>query len=292
LFWARALPVGKAVLAVGAFYAVFAVVAIAAEWAHGQAIGPGTWWRTAGRGLIGLAAPSLLAAGLVYAGLVWGVGQRPGTWGMPPWKPALTGAGWGMAWGIGLAGLTILLCLAGGAELRWQAADDERLLAVAVPLALGLAGAALLEELLFRGFPLSRLARAVGRVAAGGLMAVVFGWAHAGNPDVSGIGLANIGLASLLLAAAFFSRGGLGTAVGLHLGWNAGLVFGADAPVSGLRFGLPGLEFAPGPRVWWTGGSFGPEGGVAATLVLGAALAWWARDAALVGGQREREVAA
>ena len=119
-----------------------------------------------------------------------------------------------------------------------------------------------------------------------------FAWAHARNPDVSGVGLANIGLASLLLAAAFFARGGLGTAVGLHLGWNAGLVFGADAPVSGLRFGLPGLEYAPGPRMWWTGGSFGPEGGVAATFVLGAALAWWVRGAALVGVQREREVVA
>jgi len=228
----------------------------------------------------------------LFAGLVWGAGQRPETWGMPSWKAALAGAGRGLAWGMCLAALTVLLCLAGGAELRWQSPGDERILAVAAPLALGLAGAALLEELLFRGFPLSRLARAVGRVTAGVLMAALFAWAHARNPDVSGVGLANIGLASLLLAAAFFARGGLGTAVGLHLGWNAGLVFGADAPVSGLRFGLPGLEYAPGPRMWWTGGSFGPEGGVAATFVLGAALAWWVRAAALVGGEREREVAA
>ena len=292
MFWARALPVARAVLATGAFYAAFVAVALAAEWAQGLAVGPGTWWRTAGRGLIGLAAPPLVAAGLVYAGLVWGAGQRPETWGMPPWRAALAGAGRGMAWGIGLAALTVLLCLAAGAELRWQSPGDERILAVAAPLALGLAGAALLEELLFRGFPLSRLAGAVGRVTAGALVAVLFAWAHARNPDVSGVGLANIGLASLLLAAAFFARGGLGTAVGLHLGWNAGLVFGADAPVSGLRFGLPGLEYAPGPRMWWTGGSFGPEGGVAATFVLGTALAWWVREAALVGGEREREVAA
>ena len=292
MFRARALPVLRAVLAVGAFYAVFAGVAITAEWAQGAAIGPGTWWRTAGRGLMGLAGPPLVAVGLAYAGLVWVAGQAPATWGMPPWRPALAGAGRGLTWGIGLSAVTILLCLAGGAELRWQAQGDERILAVAAPLALGLAGAALLEELLFRGFPLSRLAGAVGRAWAGVLLAVGFAWAHARNPEVSGIGLANIGLASLLLAAAFFTAGGLGTAAGLHLGWNAGLVFGADAPVSGLRFGLPGLEFAPGPRLWWTGGSFGPEGGVVATLVLGAALAWWTREVARVGVQREGEVAA
>jgi membrane protease YdiL (CAAX protease family) len=284
--------VARAVLAAVAFYAVFVAVAIPAEWVQGQAIGAGTWWRTAGRGLIGLAAPPLVAVGLVYAGLVWGAGQRPETWGVRSCRQALAGAGLGLGWGITLAALTILLCLAGGATLRRQSASDERALAVALPLAAGLAGAALLEELLFRGFPLSRLARGVGRVAAAVLLAVVFGWAHLRNPEMSGIGLANIGLASLLLAAAFFTGGGLGTAAGLHLGWNAGLVFGADAPVSGLRFGVPGLEFVPGPQVWWTGGSFGPEGGLAATLVLGAALAWWARAAALEGEQREREVAA
>jgi hypothetical protein len=292
LFRARTLPALTAVLAVGAFYAAFAVVAIATDWAQGLVIGPGTWWRTAGRGLIGLAGPPLVAAGIVYGGLVRVAGQRPETWGMPPWRPALVGAGQGLTWGIALAAVTILLCVAGGAELRWQPGGDERILAVAAPLVLGLAGAALLEELLFRGFPLSQLAGAVGRVWAGVLLAVGFAWAHARNPEVSGIGLANIGLASLLLAAAFFTAGGLGTAAGLHLGWNAGLVFGADAPVSGLRFGLPGLEFAPGPRMWWTGGSFGPEGGVVATLVLGAALAWWTWKAVSGGVQRGREVAA
>jgi membrane protease YdiL (CAAX protease family) len=280
------------VFAAGAFYAAFIVVAIGAEWAQALVAGPGSWWRTAGRGLIGLAAPPLVAVGLVYGGLVWGAGERPETWGLPSWRLALAGAGRGLGWGAGLAAATILLCLAGGAGLRWQSGGDERLLAVAAPLAAGLAGAAVLEELLFRGFPLSRLARGLGRVVAAVVLAVVFAWAHLRNPAVSGIGLANIGLASLLLAAAFLTAGGLGTAVGLHLGWNAGLVFGADAPVSGLRFGLPGLEFAPGPREWWTGGSFGPEGGLAATIVLGIALAWWTRAAALAGGQRERGAAA
>lgn len=274
----------------GAFYAAFVAVAMAAQWAQGLAVGAGTWWRTAGRGLIGLAAPPLAAAGLIYAGLVWGAGQRPETWGVRSWRGALAGAGQGLGWGITLAALTILLCLAGGAELRWQPGGDERVVAVVVPLAAGLAGAALLEELLFRGFPLSRLAGGMGRVAAALVLAVLFAWAHLRNPAVSGIGLANIGLASLLLAAAFCTGGGLGTAAGLHLGWNAGLVFGADAPVSGLRFGLPGLEFVPGARVWWTGGSFGPEGGLAATLVLGAAVGWWTRTAARDGVQRERGV--
>lgn len=292
MFRARALPAGRAVLATAAFYAGFVAVAMAAQGAQGLWVAPDSWWRTAARGVIGLAAPPLAAAAVVYAGLVWGAGERPAAWGVPAWRLAPKGVVRGLGWGIALAAVTILLCLAGGADLRWQAGGEERWLAVGLPLAAGLAGAALLEELLFRGYPLSRLARGMGRAAAAIVLAVGFAWAHAGNPEVSGLGFANVGLASLLLAAAFFGGGGLARAVGLHLGWNAGLVFGADAPVSGLRFALPGLEFAPGPRGWWTGGSFGPEGGLAATLVLGAAAAWWTRVAARAGADREREVAA
>jgi membrane protease YdiL (CAAX protease family) len=176
-----------------------------------------------------------------------------------------------------MAAATLLLAIAGGARLVVRGPLDEPYLSVALSIAVGLALAALLEELLFRGFPLARFAEAVGKVGASLVLAVVFAWAHTGNPDVSTLGLVNIGLASFLLSAVFFSPGGLPAAVGLHFGWNAGLALGADAPVSGLRFGLPVLEYFPGPHTWVTGGRFGPEGGVAATIVMSAAVAWWLR---------------
>jgi len=166
---------------------------------------------------------------------------------------------------------------------------DESFAAVALPLGVGLVLAALLEELMFRGYPLSRLGEAIGPAAASAILAVGFALAHVRNPAVSGIGLANIALAALVLSAAFFTRGGLAAAFGVHLGWNAGLVFTADAPVSGLRFQLPALEFVPGPHGWWTGGGFGPEGGLAATLMLGAGLAWWMRAARRARRTRVRE---
>jgi membrane protease YdiL (CAAX protease family) len=189
-------------------------------------------------------------------------------------------------WGVGLAALTIALVLLGGARLT---ADPglESYAAVAVPAALGLACAALLEELLFRGFPLVRLAQPAGPIMASAALALIFVLAHAGNPDVSGMGLVNIGLASLLLSAVFFSAGGLPAATGLHLGWNAGLALTVDAPVSGLRFDLAGIDYTAGARTWWTGGAFGPEGGLATALVMGGALTWWWRR-----GFRQPEVAA
>jgi uncharacterized protein len=277
------------VLAVGAFFALYAGVAIAVDALQGLIARPGGWWRTAGRGLPGLVVPPLVAAVLVYGGIVWLARRPPASWGVRPLPESVRGAARGLAWGIGLAALTVGLCLAGGAELLWRPSPDESYWAVAAPLFGGLALAALLEELLFRGFPLARLAEGLGPVAASVVLTVGFTAVHGGNPSVSGVGLVNIGLASLLLCAAFFAPGGLTTAVALHLGWNAALALGADAPVSGLRFGLPALEFAPGLRPWWTGGGFGPEGGLAATLVLGGALAWWARRGAPSWLERGRE---
>lgn len=253
------------------------MLAFGAREAQAALIGPHTWWRTAGRGLIGLSAPPLVAALVLYAGLV-----RLTPWTLerirvPGVRAAARGLGIGVAWGAGLALTVLALSLAGGARLLTGAAAGERYLAVALPVGAGLGLAALLEELLFRGFPLARLAAATGPVAASLALAVAFTAAHLGNPALSWLGLANVGLAALLLSAVFFSRSGLPAAVGLHFGWNAGLALAADAPVSGLRFGLPVLEYAPGSRGWLTGGGFGPEGGLAATVVLAGALWWWFR---------------
>ena len=43
------------------------------------------------------------------------------------------------------------------------------------------------------------------------------------------------------------------------------------APVSGLAFTLPMLDYVMGSPQWLTGGSFGPEGGVIVTLIIGVA---------------------
>jgi len=41
-----------------------------------------------------------------------------------------------------------------------------------------------------------------------------------------------------------------------------------DAPVSGVPFRIPLLDYVPGDPVWLTGGRFGPEGGLSSTLAL------------------------
>lgn len=273
--WHWTTQVARAILALGAFYVAFAILAGAAEWLQAAALAGRGGWRNTGRGLLALVVPSLVAVFAVYGVLV-----RSTAWSIARigWRPqGGRGLGLGAAWGCGLALAVLGITVVGGARIVVAPAMEESYLGVAVPLAVGLALAALLEELLFRGFPLARLAEAAGPIAASVTLALVFTAAHVGNPDVSVLGLVNIGIASLLLSAVFLGRTGLSGAVGLHLGWNATLVLAADAPVSGLRFGLPAVEYFPGPLDLVTGGRFGPEGGLAASAVLAAALAWWVR---------------
>jgi membrane protease YdiL (CAAX protease family) len=275
LFRARLRDIAWAVLAVVTFAATWVVLAWLVDKAQATLIGPDSWWVHAGRGLLAEAVPPLVAALALYAGIVWLTPWGLGRLRVPRGRAALRGLALGVTWGAGLALAVLGLSLAGGARLMAQPGAEESYLAVALPVALGLAAGALLEELLFRGFPLARLAAAVGPPAASLLLAAGFVTAHLGNPALSWLGLANIGLASLLLSAVFFSPAGLPGAVGLHFGWNAGLALAADAPVSGLRFGLPALEYTPGAQGWLTGGTFGPEGGIMATVVMGLALWWW-----------------
>jgi membrane protease YdiL (CAAX protease family) len=173
----------------------------------------------------------------------------------------------GLALGAGMAVVAVLLAVVlDGAALRLT--GTAGFIGVAGPLAVGLCAAALSEELIFRGYPLRRLADAIGPGAAIAVLAIGFGASHMGNPEVGVLGTINIALAAVWLAVAFFSTGGMALAWGLHFGWNATLSLGFDAPVSGFAFDVPGMDYFPGAHAWVDGGRFGPEGGVIGTLVI------------------------
>jgi hypothetical protein len=123
------------------------------------------------------------------------------------------------------------------------------------------------EELIFRGVPQVVLGDAFGRGTAIVVLAVIFALMHGLNPGITPLATGNIALAGVFLGASFYLPGGLWTATGVHLGWNATLAALA-APVSGLPFAMPWLDYRAGGPGWLTGGGFGPEGGVLATVAL------------------------
>lgn len=127
------------------------------------------------------------------------------------------------------------------------------------------------EELLFRGYHLLNLAEGLNLpelgprtalVSAYILSSLVFGVAHALNPNASFISTVNITFAGLFLGLGFVLTRELSIPIGLHITWNffQGRVFGF--PVSGTP--VPGTLIAVeqgGPDLW-TGGPFGPEAGL------------------------------
>lgn len=186
------------------------------------------------------------------------------------------GFGLGLALGVAAAVVALLLALpAGGGWSADQGGFGAYLGRVGLTFA-ALAAPALSEEVAFRGLPLVLLAGAFGRWPALVTLALVFAVAHGLNPHATPFAIANIALAGILLGVAFFAPGGIWTAFGAHLGWNAALA-AADAPVSGLPFTIPFIDHHAGTPVWLTGGAFGPEGGLTATIAIVAAIAVAAR---------------
>ena len=80
--------------------------------------------------------------------------------------------------------------------------------------------------------------------------------AHVTNPNVTSAAIFNIVLAGIFLSARLLQRGRMWTAFGAHLGWNATLAALA-APVSGLPFDIPYIDYHMGGPAWLTGGAFG-----------------------------------
>jgi membrane protease YdiL (CAAX protease family) len=180
----------------------------------------------------------------------------------------LRGFGAGLALGILPAAVAMMLGVftAGAGWLRDTGSLTDWLVQSSKTVLI-LAPAALAEEMMFRGLPMVVAARVMGRGRAMLLLSVLFALAHIRNPDVTAAGLGNIALAGIWLSLAFFSPGGMWTAFGAHLGWNATLAALA-APVSGLPFDIPYIDYHMGRPAWLTGGAFGPEGGLLATFAI------------------------
>jgi uncharacterized protein len=195
-----------------------------------------------------------------------------------------SGFGFGGIAGVIAAGISLAIAaLVGGAGWVPDQGTPAEYVRTTATTILVLAPAALSEEVLFRGVPLILLAGVLGRGTAVVIVAVAFALAHLDNPNVTPLAVGNIALAGIFLGLAFYAPGGIWTAWGAHLGWNAALA-ALDTPVSGVPFSIPLLDYLPGDPAWLTGGQFGPEGGLASTLALTAAILvarrWAGKDSA------------
>jgi uncharacterized protein len=175
----------------------------------------------------------------------------------------------GLGISAGMLALVIAGCfVVGYVSMRWTAGQVSP--AILVAWFCVLMGAALNEELIFRGFPLQLLIEAIGEWPAIIAISILFGAMHLNNPNASILGTLNTIVAGILLSLAYVRRRSLWMPYGIHVGWNVGLGFVFGFPLSGVDL----------PSLWTTGtagsetilgGGYGPEGGLLGTFVFAAA---------------------
>lgn len=174
---------------------------------------------------------------------------------------------------IGAAGgvCAALIVLAGPLLVRaadLQAVPNEPFhwpsaLFVSIVLLFGAVG----EEMLFRGYAFQVLVKAIGPFATILPVSVLFGLAHSGNLNFSGLALINTMLWGIVLGYAFLLSGDLWLPIGLHFGWNWTLPwFGAN--LSGFTMGITGYSMHWKIGGLWSGGAYGPEGGLLTSVTV------------------------
>lgn len=180
------------------------------------------------------------------------------------------GLGLGLLLGIALVVPALAVAMgAGGLRYALEGGTWIEYLATGGWTCLILLLAAAGEEIGVRGYPLRVLVERWGPWPALVLTSVAFSVLHGANPNVGGLALLNIVLAGALLGVVCLRTGDLWWATGVHAGWNLGTGFAADLPVSGITLvDAPVFEVAGGGAALWTGGDFGLEGGLAATVAL------------------------
>lgn len=126
---------------------------------------------------------------------------------------------------------------------------------------------AIIEETFFRGIIFRIVEEKLGSYFALIISALLFGMMHLANPNSSltvALGLAI--QAGLLLAAAYIYSRNLWFPIAIHFAWNftQSAIFGAN--VSGKSVTKTLITSKISGADWFTGGQFGPEGSVQATL--------------------------
>ena len=126
---------------------------------------------------------------------------------------------------------------------------------------------AIFEEILFRGIIFRITEEKLGSYWALIISAVIFGAMHLANPHSSIVAALGLAIqAGLLLAAAYIFSRNLWFPIAIHFAWNftQSGIFGVST--SGNNMGKSLLTTKIEGAEWFTGGQFGPEASIQATV--------------------------
>jgi uncharacterized protein len=175
----------------------------------------------------------------------------------------------GLAFLIGGGAIAIAtIILIGAGWLDRQAGTTSQWSASLFRMALLLIPAALGEELIARGYALAVLRDAVGWKWAVAITSAFFGLMHMQNPGASAQSVVIVALAGVFLAVIRIGTDSLYAAWAAHFAWNWVMAALFHTPVSGYAFDYPAYRYVDAGPDWATGGSWGPESGLPAGLMM------------------------
>lgn len=194
---------------------------------------------------------------------------------------------------LSILGIVAAMALAGGLvpaatgstsapSSAWTSAESTLHIALLLP---AFALQASTEEILFRGWLLSVVAKKLNTLVAVLLSSALFTLAHLSRDQHWLITASSFLFAVFCCAWVLRARSILGV-MGWHAGWNWMLAVGFGVPVTGIDVGIPALlvTLTPAGPEWLSGGAEGPEGSVicVAYFIAGSLALWFS----LRGGTR------
>lgn len=128
--------------------------------------------------------------------------------------------------------------------------------------------AAIGEELLVRGYIFAVLRESIGWRWTLIVTSIVFGLLHVPNPGADAESVLLVMLAGFFLGSVLLATGSLYAAILVHFAWNWVMAAVLHTPVSGIAIVAPDYRIVDNGPDWLTGGSWGPEGGLAAAVSM------------------------
>lgn len=186
-------------------------------------------------------------------------------------RPSVMGLGFFV--GAAPIALACLALLAAGMMTMIHTYDGSWLTA-ALKMSLVLIPAALLEELISRGYIFATLGEWIGWPATVAVTSIAFGLLHLSNPNTSVLPILSVILAGVYLALIVLVTRSLYAAWAAHFAWNWVMAVPLHIAVSGISVPRPDYGLVETGPDWITGGLWGPEGGIGAVLGMGAGLAY------------------
>jgi membrane protease YdiL (CAAX protease family) len=169
--------------------------------------------------------------------------------------------GLGLLWGFGaLSALLGIFALRGDFHVDSLALHGPQIILYPLVWAFAFLLVGLAEEYMFRGYGQYTLTTGLGFWPAAIIFSLYFGWVHHSNSGEQILGLTQVVTVALFFCFTLWRTGTLWFAVGFHAGWDWAQTCFWGTSDSGLPGAHHLLNSTTTGKVWFSGGSVGPEG--------------------------------